>query len=63
VCTATALQMTVYPFATDCTSLSEQSEQPINQCVQDESGTYLENICNNGATGSLETSGLIVKRR
>jgi len=64
-CTATALQMTVYPFTTDCTSMSEVSTQPINQCTQDESGTYFENICNNGAaaTAALESKGLIVKRR
>jgi len=64
VCTATALQMTVFPFSSDCTSLSETTEQPINQCVQDESGTYFENVCNNGAaTAALESKGLIVKRR
>merc|ERR1712093_118316 len=63
VCTSSALQMTVYPFSSDCTSMSETTEQPINQCVQDESGTYLENLCNNGAaTAALETKGLIVKR-
>merc|ERR1712225_94056 len=61
VCTSSALQMGVYPFSSDCTSMSETTEQPINQCVQDESGTYLENLCNNGAaTAALETKGLIV---
>ena len=49
-CTSTALQMTIYPLSQDCSGFSETSEQPINQCVQDESGTYLENICNNGAS-------------
>jgi tripeptidyl-peptidase I len=58
VCTSSALQMTVYPTSTDCTGFSEVSEQPINQCVPDESGTYLENICSNGAAAARSAAKL-----
>jgi tripeptidyl-peptidase-1 len=63
VCTSSALQMTVYPLSQDCTGMSEQSEQPINQCVQDESGTYLENICNNGAARVVSKASALRQAR
>jgi cysteine peptidase B len=52
-CTATALNMNVYTFSTDCTGFSVPESNPINQCVQDESGSYFENICSNGVAKKL----------
>lgn len=45
VCTATALNMNVYMFSQDCSGFSVPESNPINQCVQDESGSYFENQC------------------
>jgi cysteine peptidase B len=44
-CTPSALVMTVYPNSQSCTGASQSVPQPVNQCTQDQSGTYFENIC------------------
>jgi cysteine peptidase B len=44
-CSANGLTMTDYPLSSDCSGFSIPTTQPINQCVQDEQGSYLENLC------------------
>jgi len=53
-CTSSALVMNVYMFSQDCSGFSTSESQPINQCVQDEDGTYFENICSNSARGAAK---------
>jgi len=45
VCQPTDLLLTIYLESSDCTGASMQQAQSINTCEQDESGTYLENVC------------------
>jgi len=45
VCTSTALVLTTYPLSADCTGFSVPVSNPINQCLKDTNGNYLENIC------------------
>jgi hypothetical protein len=37
----------------DCSGTPQTFNAPLNQCVQDTSGSYLENICSNDKTGSV----------
>lgn len=45
VCGSDALTMTMYMFSSDCSGFSVPEQQPINQCEQDDDGSYFENIC------------------
>ena len=47
-CTSTALVLVIYS-SSDCTGPSQSQSMPINQCLQDNTGTYLENICSSSA--------------
>lgn len=49
VCSSDGLKMTEYPLSQDCSGFSIPSTQPVNQCLKDQQGSYLENICNSGA--------------
>lgn len=44
-CSSEGLVMTEYPLSSDCSGFDIPSTQPVNQCVQDTQGSYLENIC------------------
>jgi hypothetical protein len=46
------LTLTEYPTSSSCTGFSIPTTQPINKCVQDTSGSYLENLC----SSSLEVA-------
>jgi len=62
VCVSAGLNLTEYPSSTTCTGASTSDLMPINQCLQDNSGGYLENICNNGA-GIFDEKRAIKKAR
>jgi hypothetical protein len=47
VCESAGLNLTEYPLSDSCTGPSVPDLMPINQCLQDEQGTYFENICSN----------------
>jgi cysteine peptidase B len=55
ICQPNDLEMKTYMFSQDCSGFSIPETQPINQCLQDEEGTYFENICPSSITavGSL----------
>jgi cysteine peptidase B len=46
-CGSNGLTMTEYPTSSSCSGSSVPSTQAIDQCVKDQSGSYLENICSN----------------
>jgi hypothetical protein len=52
VCTASALQLTVYQTS-NCTGASQTASQPINTCEQDNQGTYFENTCSGSSSKKL----------
>jgi cysteine peptidase B len=46
-CTSEGLTLSEYPLSNDCSGFSIPTTQPVNQCVEDTQGSYLENICSN----------------
>jgi len=56
-CSATSLTLTEYPLSNSCTGFSIPDQMPLNQCLQDEDGTYFENFCTTGS-GIAKLSGL-----
>jgi C1A family cysteine protease len=44
-CNSQGLLLTEYPTSSSCTGPSVPDQMPTNQCLQDTSGTYLENFC------------------
>jgi len=54
-CQPTDLQLTVYS-SSDCSGFGFPEQQPLNQCLEDESGSYLENVCsgNNNAAAAAD---------
>jgi hypothetical protein len=51
-CSATALTLTEYPLSSNCQGFSVPDQMPLNQCLQDEDGTYFENFCNTGVASA-----------
>lgn len=49
VCTSSGLEMTSWTGSDDCSGSSTSSTEPVNQCLQDQSGSYIENVCNSNA--------------
>jgi len=45
-CNFLGLSLTSYS-SSDCSGFGQTSEEPVNQCQQDTSGSYLENLCSN----------------
>jgi len=45
VCEPSGLKQTFYFLSTTCTGPSQDASGPINQCAQDNDGSYFENIC------------------
>lgn len=44
-CGSKGLTLTEFPISADCSGFSIPSTQPVNQCIQDKQGSFLENIC------------------
>jgi C1A family cysteine protease len=55
-CSSSALEMKVFMFSTDCSGFSIPESNPINQCLQDEDGSYFENICSSSSSSSVAFS-------
>ena len=56
-CNSQGLLLTEYPLSSTCTGYSVPDQMTINQCLQDEDGTYFENFCNLNA-GSFRATGV-----
>jgi cysteine peptidase B len=63
-CNSQGLLLNEYPFSSTCQGTSVPDQMTIDQCLQDESGTYFENFCNLAATKALSSRGVkkIAKR-
>jgi hypothetical protein len=48
-CSAYDLNLAVYSSA-DCSGASQEEQQPLNQCLQDNSGTYIYNSCSSSVS-------------
>lgn len=60
-CKPDTLEMKVFMFSQDCSGFSIPESNPINQCLQDESGSFFENVCSNFA-GKISTQKLRVPK-
>jgi cysteine peptidase B len=56
VCQADGLLLTEYPLSSSCTGPSVPDLMPINQCLQDQDGTYFENTCTSGMAAIMGTT-------
>jgi len=61
VCQPSDLLLTMYS-SSDCSGAGQQVPQEINTCVQDNSGSYLENICS-ASSSQVKTAGVRTARR
>jgi len=52
-CTSSDLVLSIFPMSSSCSGNSEQQRQPLNQCLQDTTGTYIKNTCNSGADAKM----------
>jgi len=51
-CSATELNLQVFSASSSCTGASSTQQQPLNQCLEDQSGTYIYNTCSGSSSGS-----------
>lgn len=61
-CTSSALEMKTFMFSQDCSGFSIPESNPINQCLQDQDGTYFENICSSSPAGALSAKTLRIPK-
>jgi len=59
-CNSQGLLLSEYPFSASCQGTSVPDQMTINQCLQDQDGTYFENFCNMAAKNAL--GGRAVKK-
>jgi cysteine peptidase B len=65
VCQPTDLLLTIYT-SSDCSGAGQQDPQQINTCTQDNSGSYLENVCPTSAAAveaAIQTRGMKLAKR
>jgi len=62
-CNAQGLQVTEYS-STDCSGFGLPTEEPVNQCLPDNTGSYLENLCSNAPPGAKkQASAFFLSRK
>jgi cysteine peptidase B len=61
-CSSEELKIRSYSSA-DCSGSSTTSKEPIDQCLADNSGTYVYNTCNNGAEATTKLSAAKMQLR
>ena len=54
--------MTEYPLSSTCTGYNVPDQMTVDQCLQDEDGTYFENFCTLGASKMRSTGVKKVKK-
>jgi hypothetical protein len=61
-CDANGLKLKIYSDAS-CTGSSQESTEPVDQCLQDQSGTYVYNVCTSSSDAKkpLSARKLIVR--
>merc|ERR1712100_894350 len=48
-CGSEYLNLQVFSSSSSCTGSSQNQQQPLNQCLEDESGTYIYNTCSSSS--------------
>jgi hypothetical protein len=62
-CNSQGVLLTVYESSSTCTGSSTPDQMPTNQCLQDNTGSYLENFCSSSSFAAASANKKVLRTR